>query len=76
MTASFNGPKQCPKCGQDIRLTTVVCPKWHGPMGRNIRRYARGKGTTAIVPAEPMFSILTAMYDEGLMARARKPVAA
>jgi len=76
MTATFPGPTHCPKCGQRGSSSPLACPASPVVIGyHHLPEHARWNSGLPVVPAEPMFSGLTACYEAMRISRAKKVAA-
>jgi|GEM_PF-7070227 len=77
MTATFDGPTACPKCGIVRRASNMLaCPASPVVIGTNhLPEHARWNSGQPVVPPEPMFAVLTACYEAMRTARAKQVAA-
>jgi len=76
MTATFDGPTACPKCGQRASYSMLACPVSPVVIGTNhLPEHARWNSGLPVVSPEPMFAVLTACYEAMRTSRAKKVAA-
>lgn len=77
MTATFDGPTHCPKCGEAASSNMIACPATNYELGyHRLMEHVRWSGLGLIVAPGPMFAALDAAYAERDRARAMRTAVA